>query len=37
LPDADTISHFNLPPSYNIVSVINTKNPNEKVSTSVIA
>ncbi|MDR2640625.1 MAG: hypothetical protein LBC61_04900 [Candidatus Peribacteria bacterium] len=37
LPDAETIKHFNLSPSYNIVSVIDTKNPSAKVTTNVIA
>ncbi|MDR1987211.1 MAG: beta-propeller domain-containing protein [Candidatus Peribacteria bacterium] len=37
LPDADTIKHFNLSPSYNVISIIDTANSNAKVTTNVIA
>lgn len=37
LPDAETIQQFGLSPSYNIVSIIDTKNPSNKTATTVIA
>ena len=37
LPDEDTIEKYSFNPSYNIVSIIDTKNINAKVETKVIA
>lgn len=37
LPDEETMKEFNFSPSYNIISVINTKDTEQKVETNVIA
>lgn len=37
LPDDETLKNYEFTPSYNIVSIIDTKNPNAKVKTQVIA
>lgn len=37
LPDAETIKQYDFSPSYNVLSVINTKDTSKKVETTVIA
>jgi len=37
LPDADTMKKFDFSPSYNIISIIDTKNTTNEVKTKVIA
>ncbi len=37
LPDEETIKQYDFNPSYNVISVIDTKNTNKKVETTVIA
>jgi hypothetical protein len=37
LPDAETIKQYDFNPSYNVLSVINTKDTSKKVETTVIA
>ncbi|MDD2907756.1 MAG: beta-propeller domain-containing protein [Candidatus Gracilibacteria bacterium] len=37
LPDAETVKQYEFNPSYNVISVIDTKNTSKKVETTVIA
>jgi len=35
-PDSDTLSEYDFSPSYNVISVIDVKNPNSEVKTNVV-
>jgi hypothetical protein len=37
LPDEETIGEYDFSPSYNIISIVNTKDTTQEVKTKVIA